>query len=627
MEPDPTTVDSPDSTGNPPPGVEVEVIEIEMKTKSNAEVDIKIPLANEEQDRNALMYAVGDNPPIHMAFIFGLQQVLLSISSSISIPLIVADTICAGSLELVKAELLGTFLVMCGISTILQCILGVRLPIIQGGCHKFIPAVVALMSLQKWRCPDMGEGFSISNSSELMMNSSFMNGTNSTMDVTEVWQSRMREIQGGIMVASLTQVVIGTTGILGFILRFIGPLTLAPTITLVGLSLFDVGMSFCQVNWGIAILTLALLLLFSLYLGNVPIPVPAFTRKLGCHVMKYPVFKLLPVILAIAISWSVCAILTVCNVFTNDPDDQGYKARVDANIDVLYSTKWLFFPYPGQWGMPTVSAAGYMAMMAATFTSVVESVGDYYACARVCQEGPPPPHAVNRGCAVEGLSSILSGAFGSGGATTSYSQNIGAIGFTKVGSRLAFIMAGFIFIVCGVFGKFGAILTMMPAPILGAIITLSFGMVSAIGLSSLQFIDLGSSRNQCILGFSLIMGLMIPGYFKSNPNAISTGMIELDQVLVVLFNTPMFIGGVLGCFLDNTVPGTEEERGIIKWRQETMKGDGTCSHGMKSLDQVYELPYVTPWLKEQWIATYIPFLPSYSQRWHCSCRKSKKSSE
>lgn len=30
-----------------------------------------------------------------------------------------------------------------------------RLPIIQGGCHKFIPAIAALMSLPMWKCPDM----------------------------------------------------------------------------------------------------------------------------------------------------------------------------------------------------------------------------------------------------------------------------------------------------------------------------------------------------------------------------------------------------------------------------------------------------------------------------------------
>lgn len=73
-----------------------------------------------------------------------------------------------------------------------------------------------------------------------------------------------------------------------------------------------------------------------------------------------------------------------------------------------------------------------MAMLAATLTSIIESVGDYYACARISLVTPPPAHAVNRGILMEGIGSILSGVIGSGGATTSYSQNVGAIGFTKV---------------------------------------------------------------------------------------------------------------------------------------------------------------------------------------------------
>ena len=40
------------------------------------------------------------------------------------------------------------------------------------------------------------------------------------------------------MVASLFQIIIGFTGLIGIFLRFIGPLTIAPTITLVGVALF-----------------------------------------------------------------------------------------------------------------------------------------------------------------------------------------------------------------------------------------------------------------------------------------------------------------------------------------------------------------------------------------------------
>lgn len=63
------------------------------------------------------------------------------------------------------------------------------------------------------------------------------------------------QIQGAIMVASLVQVVIGFTGILGLMLRFIGPLAVAPTIALAGLALFDVAAESSSKQWWIALVS------------------------------------------------------------------------------------------------------------------------------------------------------------------------------------------------------------------------------------------------------------------------------------------------------------------------------------------------------------------------------------
>lgn len=86
----------------------------------------------------------------------------------------------------------------------------------------------------------------------------------------------------------------------------------------------------------------------------------------------------------------------------------------------------------GQWGRPTVSAAGVFGMLAGVLASMIESIGDYYACARLSGAPAPPKHAINRGIGMEGIGCLLAGAWGSGNGTTSYSENIGAIGITKV---------------------------------------------------------------------------------------------------------------------------------------------------------------------------------------------------
>ena len=49
------------------------------------------------------------------------------------------------------------------------------------------------------------------------------------------------------------------------------------------------------------------------------------------------------------LSWLLCHILTVTDVFPDDPDHANYFARTDAKIEVLEEAKWFFFPYPGMY--------------------------------------------------------------------------------------------------------------------------------------------------------------------------------------------------------------------------------------------------------------------------------------
>ena len=70
-------------------------------------------------------------------------------------------------------------------------------------------------------------------------------------------------------------------------------------------------------------------------------------------------------------------------------------------------------------------------MLTGLLASLIESVGDYHACARLSGAPPPPKHAMNRGIAAEGIGVFVAGAFGCGIDTTAYDENIGAIGITE----------------------------------------------------------------------------------------------------------------------------------------------------------------------------------------------------
>ena len=60
------------------------------------------------------------------------------------------------------------------------------------------------------------------------------------------------------------------------------------------------------------------------------------------------------------------------------------------------------------------------------------------------------------------------------------------------------------------------------------------GMVTAVGLSNLQFVDLNSSRNLFVLGLSLMMGLSIPNWMATNKDLINTGKAFYSCIIIIL---------------------------------------------------------------------------------------------
>ncbi|XP_067998811.1 solute carrier family 23 member 1-like [Melanerpes formicivorus] len=520
-----------------------------------------------------LAYTVTDMPPWYLCILLGIQHFLTAMGGLVAIPLILSKELCLQHDLLTQSHLISTMFFVSGICTLLQVLFGVRLPIIQGGTFAFLTPTLAMLSLPQWKCPAWTQNATLLNAS--------------SPEFIEVWQTRMREVQGAIIVASCFQIFVGFSGLIGFLMRFIGPLTIAPTITLVALPLFESAGEEAGYHWGIAFMTIAFIVLFSQYLKDVPVPLPSYQRGKKCHFSAVYLFQIFPVLLGLSLSWLLCYLLTVTDVLPADPTAYGHLARTDTRGNVLSQAPWFRLPYPGQWGVPTVSPAGIFGILAGVISSMLESVGDYYACARLSGAPPPPKHALSRGIGVEGIGCLLAGAWGTGNGTTSFSENVGALGITKVGSRMVIITGACAMLLSGVFGKAGAMLASIPTPVIGGMFFVMFGVITAVGVSNLQYTDMNSSRNIFIFGFSVFAGLAIPNWASQNSALLQTGIIQLDQVIQVLLTTGMFVGGLLGFFLDNTIPGTQEERGLLAWKNNH-SGEAANS---QLLSKVYDLPF------------------------------------
>lgn len=458
-----------------------------------------------------LIYQIDDKPPAKEMVFLGFQHYLTMFGSTVAIPLLLSGALGMDTSTPEGARDLGfliaTMFFVSGLTTLLQTTWGNRLPIVQGGTFSFLTPTFAICGMA-----GLAEAG---------------------------WDVRMQHVQGAVIAGSLVEILIGATGLVGRLLRFVGPITIAPTIALIGLSLFKFGAPEAGRHWPIGGLTIALIILCSQYLRT-----------------RARAFELYPILLAILGAWGVASLCTATGLFP-----AGHPSHT--SLDNLHNAPWFRIPTPFQWGMPQFGMAAFVGMLAGYVASMVESIGDYYACARLAGAPIPNQKTINRGITFEGIGCLIAGIFGTGNGTTSYSENIGAIGLTRVGARRVVQSGAVIMIMLGMVSKFGALFTTIPQPIVGGMYCAMFGMIAAVGLSNLQFVDLNSARNLFVLGFAFFMGLSVPEYFGQHP--IAFGPEWLANILNTLGGTGMAVGALCALLLDNTIPGTPEERGLVAW--------------------------------------------------------------
>lgn len=138
-----------------------------------------------------------------------------------------------------------------------------------------------------------------------------------------------------------------------------------------------------------------------------------------------------------------------------------------------------------------------------------------------------------------------------------------------------------------------------------------FGVVAAVGISNLRYVDLTSSRNIFVLGISVYMGIVVPmwsGKILDDPEAakaVKTGNKEFDQLVAVVLSSGMIVGSSISCFLDNTLPATDEERGITSYQLAS----NDCSD-KELLGKIYRDPVMEFFAGKLPILRKLPFVPN-----------------
>ncbi|TCT16746.1 NCS2 family nucleobase:cation symporter-2 [Natranaerovirga pectinivora] len=178
------------------------------------------------------------------------------------------------------------------------------------------------------------------------------------------------------------------------------------------------------------------------------------------------------------------------------------------------NANWFGFPTPLRYGL-SFHWEAISAMLILYIVTAVETVGDISGITIGGAGREATDDELSGGVIADGVGSII-GAFFNALPNTSFSQNVGIISFTKVMSTFVVKIGGVILILAALVPKFGEVIAVMPASVLGGAAVIMFGSIAVMGIKLISSQPLGN-REVLILAIALCLGFG----FGTVPNALN----------------------------------------------------------------------------------------------------------
>ena len=181
---------------------------------------------------------------------------------------------------------------------------------------------------------------------------------------------------------------------------------------------------------------------------------------------------------------------------------------------------------------PSFSLTFVLLVLPGVIALVAENVGHVKAVAEMTQTDLDP--YMGRALFGDGVGTALASAFG-GSPTTTYAENIGVMGATRVYSTAAYYVAAIVAILLGLCPKFVAIVNATPGGVLGGITVVLYGMIGLVGAKIWveNGVDFGRPANVVGLAAGLIAG--IGGVSLTFTDNFELSGIALGTILVIVY--------------------------------------------------------------------------------------------
>ena len=329
---------------------------------------------------------------------------------------------------------------------------------------------------------------------------------------------------GGVVVAGFLYLVVALIfKLVGVnrVMKFLPPVVTGPIIICIGLSLASSAISNASTNWLLAIVALAVIIVFNIWGKGM--------------------FKIIPILMGVVISYVFALILNAFGV--TNPDGSAI-----INFASVTSSGWVGLP---KFQICKFDVTAILVMAPIAIATMMEHVGDMSAISATVDENFIVEPGLHRTLLGDGLATMFAGVIG-GPANTSYGENTGVLELSKVYDPVVIRIAAVFAIVLSFIPKFSAVISTMPAAIIGGVSFMLYGMISAIGVRNIveNKVDLTKSRNLIIAGVIFVCGL---GF--SNGLTFTVGGTSITL-------TALAIAATAGVILNAVLPGNDYEFGV-----------------------------------------------------------------
>ena len=197
----------------------------------------------------------------------------------------------------------------------------------------------------------------------------------------------------------------------------------------------------------------------------------------------------------------------------------------------VITASWFHLPQLFYFGTPHFEWSSSLTMIIIALVSMVESTGVFFATGDLIKHQVSEDD-LKKGYRAEGLAQILGGLFNAFPYTT-FSQNVGLLQLSGIKTKRPIYWAAGLLMTMGLLPKIGALVTIIPTPVLGGAMLVMFTMIAVQGIKTLVQVDLSNNNNILIIAISIGLGLGVTIYPQFFHNLPATIQLFLNNGIVI----------------------------------------------------------------------------------------------